>query len=112
MPTYNYTALDNDGKKKKGILSATSEREARKLVKGLNLTPLNIFEPTNFFNKSTKIKSKDIVIMTRQLATLLEASTPIIDAIKPVAANPSGRNIKLCDWIVYAIAIDAIIDPQ
>jgi general secretion pathway protein F len=105
MPTYNYTALDNDGKKKKGILSATSEREARKLVKGLNLTPLNIFEPTNFFNKSTKIKSKDIVIMTRQLATLLEASTPIIDAIKITADQINNKKLAT---IMYSLREDII----
>ena len=32
MPTYNYTALNNNGSKKKGILSASSEREARKYI--------------------------------------------------------------------------------
>ena len=33
MPSYSYTAINDAGIKKKGILSADSEREARKLVK-------------------------------------------------------------------------------
>ena len=37
MPAYSYTAINQDGTKKKGIISAESEREARKLVKDLKL---------------------------------------------------------------------------
>ena len=41
MPSYSYTAINDAGIKKKGILSADSEREARKLVKDLKLTPVS-----------------------------------------------------------------------
>ena len=44
MPAYSYTALNEAGIKKKGILSADSEREARKLVKDLKLTPIKVSE--------------------------------------------------------------------
>ena len=47
MPAYSYTAINKVGTKKKGIISAISEREARKLVKDLNLTPLKISESKN-----------------------------------------------------------------
>ena len=40
MAAYSYSAFDANGVKKKGYLSAQSEREARKLIKELNLTPL------------------------------------------------------------------------
>ena len=56
------------------------QREARKLVKDLNLTPLKLSESKNL-GKTLRIKNKDIVLMTRQLATLLEAGTPIVDSI-------------------------------
>jgi len=36
MAAYSYTAFDNNGLKKKGYISANSEREARKLIKDLN----------------------------------------------------------------------------
>ena len=67
MPSYSYTAINDAGIKKKGILSADSEREARKLVKDLKLTPLKISESKNL-DKTLRIKNKDIVLMTRQLA--------------------------------------------
>ena len=59
MPAYSYTAINKAGTKKKGIISAISEREARKLVKDLNLTPLKISESKNL-GKTLRIKNKDI----------------------------------------------------
>ena len=92
MPAYNYTAINNLGIKKKGILSADSERDARRLVKDLHLTPIKISESKNI-GKALKIKNKDVVIMTRQLATLLEASTPIVDAIDITANQLRNKNL-------------------
>ena len=92
MPAYSYTAINQDGTKKKGILSAESEREARKLVKELKLTPLKVSESKDL-GKTLKIKDKDIVIMTRQLATLLEASTPIVEALNITAKQLRNKNL-------------------
>lgn len=92
MPAYSYTAINQDGAKKKGILSAESEREARKLVKDLKLTPLEVSESKDL-GKTLKIKDKDIVIMTRQLATLLEASTPIVEALDITAKQLKNKNL-------------------
>ena len=92
MPSYSYTAINDAGIKKKGILSADSEREARKLVKDLKLTPLKISESKNL-DKTLRIKNKDIVLMARQLATLLEASTPIVDSIDITARQTKNKNL-------------------
>ena len=92
MPSYSSTAINDAGIKKKGILSADSEREARKLVKDLKLTPLKISESKNL-DKTLRIKNKDIVLMTRQLATLLEASTPIVDSIDITARQTKNKNL-------------------
>ena len=92
MPSYSYTAINDAGIKKKGILSADSEREARKLVKDLKLTPLKISESKNL-DKTLRIKNKDIVLMTRQLATLLEASTTIVDSIDITARQTKNKNL-------------------
>ena len=91
MPTYSYTAINNNGSKKKGILSAASEREARKFIKDLQLTPINVSLLKNKSSFRTKIKNKDIVLMTRQLATLLEANTSIVDALKITADQLNNK---------------------
>ena len=104
MPAYSYTAINQDGTKKKGILSAESEREARKLVKELKLTPLKVSESKDL-GKTLKIKDKDIVIMTRQLATLLEASTPIVEALNITAKQLKNRNLI---YILYNLKEEII----
>ena len=104
MPAYSYTAINQDGSKKKGILSAESEREARKLVKELKLTPLKVSESKDL-GKTLKIKDKDIVIMTRQLATLLEASTPIVEALNITAKQLKNRNLI---YILYNLKEEII----
>jgi general secretion pathway protein F len=93
MPNYNYTALNNNGSKKTGILTASSEREARKYIKELKLTPISVSLSNNRSLFKSKIKNKDIVLMTRQLATLLEANTSIIDALKITADQINNNDL-------------------
>jgi general secretion pathway protein F len=93
MPNYNYTALNNNGSKKTGILTASSEREARKYIKELKLTPISISLSNDRSSFKSKIKNKDIVLMTRQLATLLEANTSIIDALKITADQLNNNDL-------------------
>ena len=93
MPTYNYIALNNNGTKKKGILSASSEREARRFIKDLQLTPISVTITTRRPSFRSKIKNKEIVLMTRQLATLLEANTSIVDALKITADQLNNKDL-------------------
>ena len=92
MPAYSYEALNDSGLKKRGILSASSEREARKLLKELKLTPLKVSESKNT-SKTLKIKNRDIVLMTRQLSTLLGANTPLVESIDITAKQMSNKNL-------------------
>jgi len=93
MPNYNYTALNNNGSKKTGILTASSEREARKYIKELKLTPISVSLSNDRSSFKSRIKNKDIVLMTRQLATLLEANTSIIDALKITADQLNNNDL-------------------
>ena len=105
MSTFNYTALDNLGKKKKGVLSAQSEREARKFIKDLKLTPITVTQSEGTRGIKSKVKNKDIVIMTRQIATLLEANTSIIDALKITADQLNNKDLIT---ILYSLREDVI----
>ena len=105
MSTFNYTALDKLGKKKKGVLSAQSEREARKFIKDLNLTPITVNQSEGTRGIKSKVKNKDIVIMTRQIATLLEANMSIIDALKITADQINNKDLIT---ILYSLREDII----
>ena len=105
MAAYSYTAFDNKGLKKKGYISANSEREARKLIKDLNLTPLEVLHSNAKLNNKVRVKNKDIVIMTRQLSTLLDASTSIDDSLKITADQVNNKNLSN---VLYNIREDII----
>src|SRR6056300_1602868 len=105
MSTFNYTALDKLGKKKKGVLSAQSEREARKFIKDLNFTPITVTQSEGIRGIKSKFKNKDIVIMTRQIATLLEANMSIIDALKITADQINNKDHIT---ILYSLREDVI----
>ena len=85
MPAYSYTAFNNSGKKEKGFLTASSERDARRAIKELNLTPLDVKESNKNLTNKIKIKSKDLVLITRQIATLLDADSALDEALKITA---------------------------
>ena len=104
MPAYSYVALNRNGSKKKGIVSAESEREARRLVKDLKLTPLKVTESKDL-GKTLRIKNKDVVLMTRQLATLLEASTPLVESIEITANQTKNQNLV---YVLYGLKEEII----
>jgi general secretion pathway protein F len=104
MPAYSYIALNQNGSKKKGIISAESEREARRFVKDLKLTPLKVFESRDL-GKTLRIKNKDVVLMTRQLATLLEANTPLVESIEITANQTKNQNLV---YVLYGLKEEII----
>ena len=105
MPAYSYTAFNFDGKKEKGFLSASSERDARKAIKELNLTPITVKESSKNLSSNLKIKDKELVLITRQIATLLDADTSIDESLKITADQHNNENIV---DILYSLRDDVI----
>jgi general secretion pathway protein F len=93
MPAFEYKALDNKGKQKKGVMEADTARHARGQLRELRLMPLEI---TPVIEKETKAKSSgksffqrgisvaELALITRQIATLVAAGLPIEEALKAV----------------------------
>lgn len=91
MPIFEYEALDSSGKLVKGMVDAESPRAARTKLRGLRIYPIQIKEeadievgalrrsPFSLFFR--KIKTRDLVLAFRQLATLAEAGIPLISSL-------------------------------
>ena len=105
MSAYNYTAFDRIGKKQGGFISAASEREARKLIKGLNLIPIDVNETTKEVANKIKVKSKTLVLATRQLATLLDSDIALDEAIKITAEHTHEKRFTN---VLYALREEVI----
>lgn len=94
METFDYAAVDITGKRKTGSIAAQTAREARDILRGRRLTPVEITlarrQSGRDFNGgqiqlNRNIRHKDLTLATRQLAILIEAATPIEEALKITA---------------------------
>lgn len=91
MSSFEYTALDADGRSRRGVVSAPSEREARAELQGRRLVPVSLTAAgarkdagsrAGLF--ASRLSVKDLALVTRQLATLISV-TPLEEALRTIA---------------------------
>ena len=105
MPAYSYKAFDSLGNEQIGRINADSERAARKQLKNLNLIPLEITETLKKVKRSVRVKTKTLVLITRQLATLLNSSIPLDESLSIVSNHSSDDKFSK---ILYSIREDVM----
>ncbi|WP_417317568.1 type II secretion system inner membrane protein GspF [Emcibacter sp.] len=100
MAVYEYVALDHKGRKKKGVVSADSSRQARKDLQDRQLMPVSLEKvdrktegaPFAKWLGRDRIGNKELAMLTRQLATMINAAAPVEEALSMTAEqmdNPS-----------------------
>jgi len=106
MAAFEYTALDVRGKEQKGYLEAETARLARQLLRQQSLTPLEVNETSGGGKSASKgdkpsaasfrggIKTNDLALITRQIATLTAAGTPLEEALSAVSKQTEKPRIK------------------
>lgn len=101
MAAYDYVALDADGRQLKGVLEADSDRQARQLLREKNWVPLSVVASLQKKSAQSAHKAKrvtlstyDLALVTRQLATLIQAALPIEEALKAVSAQSNKPKIS------------------
>lgn len=105
MTAYNYSAMSRDGKTRRGVLEADTDRQVRSQLREQGLVPLDIIPVTanrnikknkNIIglNKSSRIKLGDLTLLTRQLATLFAAGLPVDEALLACAEQTEKNQVK------------------
>ncbi|OGT66355.1 MAG: type II secretion system protein GspF [Gammaproteobacteria bacterium RIFCSPHIGHO2_12_FULL_45_9] len=106
MTAFQYTALDATGKRIKGVAEGDSARGVRQQLRDKQLTPLSVDivsgsikspEKTiqSFFKMGAhKISAADLSLITRQMATLLQAGLPIDEMLTAVSEQTEKQSIK------------------
>lgn len=122
MPLYQYSAMDSQGKEQKGKLEAASEEELTDQLKAKGFFPTDIKQVGAGKKAKVKapaaagaggakkkgmninlnmnfgpviIKTKDLTVLTRQLAILLAAGLPLIRSLRTLekqSKNPAIRS--------------------
>lgn len=104
MPVYEYKALDIKGRNLKGIINAESLFAARQRLRETNIFPIDLNETSAEENKVPtgrsigdffkRIGLQEISVMTRQLATLLGASLPLVPSLTALISQTTHPRLK------------------
>ncbi|MFH1355058.1 MAG: type II secretion system F family protein [Candidatus Omnitrophota bacterium] len=98
MNTYEYSAKDKNGYAVKGLLDANSEQEAAAILHNKELVVLSIKQSTK--KTTTKVKSKkniktdDLVVFSRQLATMIDAGIPLVHSLGILAEQTESPGLQ------------------
>ena len=100
MPAFDYIALNESGKKTRGILEADSARSVRSQLRDKSFTPLEVKEAKQQVEKqsslfsSKSISGNDLCLVTRQIATLIQAGMPLETCLQAVARQSEKQSVK------------------
>ena len=99
MKKFSYEARDQaTNKVTKSTVQADSESAAARLLINQGFTPLNIKEQNTdegFFAKlSGRITTKDRIVFTRQLATLIGAGLPLAQSLNTVLEQTQNKKLQ------------------
>lgn len=109
MPVYEYKGLDAQGKNQKGLLEADGERSLKDALrkKGVFVTSIKVSgkrgvtaQKGGFFTRDVQISAlqrisiEEIAMMTRQLATLLNAGVPMVDSLIALIEQVDNQKLK------------------
>ena len=101
MAIYNYKARDKQGKLIAGRIESASSISAEKQIEELKLIPISVEEAASFswgdfLPVFQTISKKDVIVFSRQLATLYQSGVPLtksLDSLIEFARNKKFKEI-------------------
>jgi general secretion pathway protein F len=103
MAAFDYQAVDNRGKIKKGVIEGDTPRHVRALLRDQGLMPTEVTaslvkskqkNESSGFGHRQKISATELALFTRQLATLVESGLPLEEALLAVAEQSEKNSLK------------------
>ncbi|MBI5873950.1 MAG: type II secretion system F family protein [Candidatus Omnitrophica bacterium] len=100
MPRFHYIAKSRPNEVTQGDIEAKSEQEAVAKLTRMGYFPISVTTELFFLEKKSffgfrKIPSKEIVLFTRQLASLLESGVNVIKAIHIISNQAQNKYLKI-----------------
>jgi len=94
LNNYLWKGINHRGAKESGEIEAHSPKEARLILRQKGLKITSVRKETKSLFSNDKVKPNDIVIATRQLATLVEGGIPIAQSITAVGQSSDKGGVK------------------
>lgn len=98
MPDFHYRARNRQGRVTKGVMKAASEEQASAILSEHGLVPVEIIDARNLSVLRREftvqhVRVRDRAIMARQLATMITAGIPVLQAVRVLATQT--ENVRL-----------------
>ena len=96
MPMYEYTARNSTGQIQKGQLEAQSTDEVNAHLRKNRMMLVSVRQAPKAisFGGPGRIKTRDIVIFTRQFATMINAGLPLVQSLTILAQQTENKALK------------------
>lgn len=104
MPAFEYEALDAKGLLRTGVVTADSARLARRELRQIRLLPVRIAPVAAGraagagrvigWRRPARIGPAALMLLTRQLATMVSAAAPLEEALHTVAVQAEGKAVR------------------
>ncbi len=97
MPKFAYSAIDAAGAEIEGTTKADTIGTARSILVEQNLFPIKIEEARGLFDfelTKEKVKKKNLMNFTRQLAVFVKAGIPITDALTTIGDESTDPALR------------------
>lgn len=96
MPTYEWVALDKRGKRMKGAMQSKNAMLVKAELRRQGMNPQTVKERAKplFGNSGSTVKSRDIAIFSRQIATMMASGVPMVQAFDIIADGQKNPRFK------------------
>jgi general secretion pathway protein F len=102
MAAFEFRALDDRGKIRKGVLEADSPRQVRQQLREKQWLPLEVNAASasgeshwrTWLGKGGRLNGAELALMTRQLATLIRSGLPVEQALSAVARQSGKARVE------------------
>ncbi|MDI7268983.1 MAG: type II secretion system F family protein [Myxococcota bacterium] len=93
MAVWAYEARTRTGELRKGTVDAASQEAALARVRGMQLTPVRVRRSIKGLDLSfgSPATTKDLVIFTRQFATMIDAGLPLVNCLEILGGQTDNR---------------------
>ncbi len=92
---YVWEGIDKNGKRVKGEMSGQSDALIKANLRRQGVNPLKVKKkPKSLFSAGGKIKSKDITVFSRQLATMMSSGVPLVQSFEIVGRGHENRAMQ------------------
>ena len=107
MPMFEYTARSQTGQIQKGQMDVASKDDVTAYLRKNRLIMVNVREQPKqikFSMGGPRVKTRDIVIFTRQFATMINAGLPLVQSLNILASQTENKTLAdVTKAVVYDV---------